>query len=102
MSKMDEQAVALLREQASHGDSKAAEVLALLDGPVTITIEGRTFEVSKDGDQYVLTGTRGAKYRTLRNRPNPHMLYLFNAKDWTKSAPQVWLTDKNGTLEVAR
>lgn len=68
---------------------------------MTITVEGRSYEVTRDGDQYILTGSRGARYRTLRNLPRPHMLYLINAKDWTKSAPKSWLTDKNGTLEVA-
>jgi hypothetical protein len=68
----------------------------------TITVEGRTYQVAQDGDQYVLTGARGARYRTLRNLPRPHTLYLINAKDWTKSAPRSWLTDKNGKLEVAR
>lgn len=68
---------------------------------MSITIEGRKFEVTKDRDQYVLTGTRGARYRTLRNRPKPHLLYLVNDKDWTMHAPGVWLTDEKGTLEVA-
>jgi len=76
----------------------------------TITIGSRTFEVTRLPDEdvhpssrpgYLLTGVRGARYRTLRNRPEPHMLYLVNAADWTKDAPKAWLTDKNGTLEVA-
>jgi hypothetical protein len=67
-----------------------------------IVIDGRTFKVEQDGDQYILIGARGARYRTLRNRPRPHMLYLFNDKDWSKSAPQAWLTDENGKLEVVR
>lgn len=77
---------------------------------MTITIEGRQYTVTKLPDSevhpsnrpgYQLEGPRGARYRTLRNKPRPHMLYLINAKDWTKSAPKRWLTDKNGTLEVA-
>lgn len=68
---------------------------------MTITVEGRQYEVTRDRDQYLLTGARGARYRTLRNKPNPHMLYLINDKNWLMSAPAAWLTDKNGTLEVA-
>ena len=41
------------------------------------------------GPAYLLTGARGAKYRTLRNRPRPYMLYLVNEKNWTMAAPRV-------------
>jgi hypothetical protein len=76
----------------------------------TIRVEGRTYQVVKlpDADVhesnrpgYLLTGARGARYRTLRNQPRPHLLYLINARDWTRSAPKSWLTDKRGYLEVA-
>lgn len=76
----------------------------------TIIIKGRTFTVEQlpDADVhesnrpgYLLTGARGARYRTMRNQPRPHMLYLVNAKNWTMSAPQCWLTDKSGKLEVS-
>lgn len=65
-----------------------------------ITIEGRRFQVTKDDNGYELTGTAGAKYRTLRLGGSPHLFYLYNAKDWSKSAPAVKLTDENGKLEV--
>lgn len=76
----------------------------------TLRIEGRTYQVEKLPDEdvhessrpgYMLHGPRGARYRTLRNRPRPYMLYLINERDWTRSAPRSWLTDKHGKLEVA-
>lgn len=65
-----------------------------------ITIGGRKYQVAKDDRGYELTGKAGAKYRTIRNRNTPSRMYLYNARDWSKSAPQVWLTDENGKLEV--
>lgn len=66
-----------------------------------ITIEGRKFTVESDGDQYILTGVRGARYRALRTLPEPSRLYLINDKDWLADAPShIWLTDTRGKLEV--
>ena len=76
----------------------------------TIRIGGREYQVEKLPDEdvyeihrpgYMLHGPRGARYRTLRDRPRSHRLYLMNDKGWTRSAPKSWLTDKNGKLEVA-
>lgn len=66
-----------------------------------ITIDGRAFEVTRDGDQYVLTGQRGARYRTLRNR-GKDTFYLVNDIDWKRSTPVVQLTDRTGVLEVSQ
>lgn len=75
----------------------------------TIRIQGRTYQVEQSDEGvhemnrpgYLLTGPRGARYRTLRNSRNRHMLYLMNDRDWTRAAPKAWLTDKSGKLEVA-
>jgi hypothetical protein len=69
-------------------------------GLLAIAIGGREYRVAKDGDGYLLTGARGARYRTLRSLNRPGRLYLYNVRNWTWSAPQVWLTDANGKLEV--
>lgn len=74
-----------------------------------IRIQGRTYQVEQSDEGihemnrpgYLLTGPRGARYRTLRNVKNPHMLYLMNARGWTMGAPKCRLTDKSGKLEVA-
>ena len=65
-----------------------------------ITVEGRRFSVEQDGDKYVLAGVCGAKYRTVRNHHNPSLMFLVNAKSIFKGAPDVWLTDRDGELEI--
>ena len=47
---------------------------------------------------YMITGQRGAVYYTVRNRPNPDLMFLMSAagKCMLKN---VWLTDRSGTLE---
>ena len=66
----------------------------------TITLEGRRFQIEKDPNgNYVLTGVHGARYRTMRNVNTPHLMFLINLRGWTRTAPQGWLTDRNGKLE---
>lgn len=88
----------------------ADKYAALFTEVMTITVEGLQYQVTRRPDAdvhpsnrpgYLLEGPRGAQYVTFRNNPRPYMMYLVNARDWTKSAPKSWLTDKNGTLEVA-
>lgn len=84
-----------------------------------ITIKGRVFtvemlepgpdEAKLDGHDrpvYKLTGKRGADYRTFRNVPNPDRMYLvgFSPGNFTPDplGRDVWLTDRNGVLEVIR
>ncbi len=72
----------------------------------TITVCGREFSVTQDvtsfGEKrYILTGKRGAVYATMRNRNRPEMMFLFSGKGrGLCSLGEVWLTDKNGALEV--
>lgn len=75
-----------------------------------LTINGREFEVTVstmlDPDRrraYELRGKRGASYYTMRNVPNPDLMFVVNVT-FTKSTglEGVWLTDKNGVLEVVR
>lgn len=86
---------------------------------MTITINGREYavEVLPHDDRpsalgrprYRLTGKRGAVYDTLRNRPHPELMFLV-AYHPGKAFPAtvdplgkgLWLTDRNGTLEVSR
>lgn len=49
---------------------------------------------------YELHGPRGAKYGLMRNVPKPHMLFMFNLRGFTKGTPDVWFTDRDGSLEV--
>ena len=73
-----------------------------METEATIRVDGREFTVSTrtspvDGRViYTLHGKRGARYTTLRNVPNPELMLLFG----TRGAPNVWLTDKKGTLEA--
>jgi len=65
----------------------------------TITVRGREYAVTTKGEDYVLTGKRGATYRTMRNKPNPHMMFLVSEKKFTTTTMNdVWLTDKNDKL----
>lgn len=82
----------------------------------TITIKGRTFtvevippdEAMEEGrPAYRLTGPRGASYSTFRNVPNPDLMFLvgFGKSRHGGFTPNplggdVWLTDKDGTLEL--
>lgn len=68
----------------------------------SITIEGRDFTIERSGDGYVLTGVRGARYRTMRNVNSPHLMFLVNAKNWARHAPGVWLSDKSGQLKQVK
>lgn len=72
---------------------------------MTVTIGQTTYTVTETDNKHVpyeLHGPRGAHYGLMRNVPRPHMLFLFNMKNFTKSAPAAWLTDKDGTLKVVR
>ena len=87
--------------------------------PATIKVLGRDYTVStktnerypKEGVIYVLTGARGAKYATVRNKPHPEQMFLVHEGSGASRGRKfgipagfegVWLTDKNGTLEVLR
>ena len=72
-----------------HGEcTECVDAARERDSMETIRIQGRTYQVEQSDEGvhemnrpgYLLTGPRGARYRTLRNSRNPHMLYLFNAR----------------------
>ena len=67
----------------------------------TLLLRGKVFDVSKSGNDYVLTGPRGARYRTMRNVNTPHMMFLVSGRKFTTQTMKgVWLTDKHGDLHV--
>jgi hypothetical protein len=68
----------------------------------TIVVAGREFRVEPAGESYILHGPRGARYRTMRNVPRPHLMFLVNDQSFVRSAPKAWLSDKDGTLKVVR
>ena len=79
----------------------------------TVRINGRDYEVAqRDGSHpldrgtiYSLTGKRGAKYATCRNVNHPEQMFLVHdgrGFGIPHGFEGVWLTDKNGTLEVLR
>jgi DNA mismatch repair ATPase MutL len=66
----------------------------------TIEIQGRTFTIEKQDNDYHLKGVRGAHYRTIRNAHRQNLMFLVNARGIIAKAPEVWLTDKWGKLQV--
>jgi len=76
----------------------------------TITIYNITYTVTADPTAdcgrggYLLTGPRGASYKTNRNVPEPTSMFLVNAKArcYTLPLKNVWLSDKDGTLKVTQ
>jgi len=70
-----------------------------------IRIRGRTFAVTAQnrghGDlHYILTGPRGAIYRTMRNGKTKHRMYLIDARRFGIASTMrgVWLSDEHGVL----
>lgn len=65
-------------------------------------------EVRKDGTVtgYILTGPRGARYRLMRNVPNPHLLFACNDRPGRFGPCRVrgseWFSDQDGTLRALR
>lgn len=80
--------------------------------PDTITIRGREYTVEKvlndrgefkdDRVKYKITGKRGAVYYTMRNVPNPKLMFVVPEKFTVGTMEGVWLTDADGKLEVLR
>lgn len=83
----------------------------------TITVCGRPYVVTvadrQDGKAtgkslfYILTGSRGARYGTLRNVKNPHLMFLVHAGRGfgpvrLGSSDTTWLTDEGGELREVR
>jgi len=71
----------------------------------TLTVLGRRFtvEIAKDSldrTKYILNGTRGARYVTMRNHHQPQIMILTSGMGLARGFEQVRLTDRNGTLEV--
>lgn len=71
-----------------------------------ITIRGAEYKISIGAHKgemptYTLIGKRGAKYYTMRNKPDPKLMFLVRegAKVTGHALDRVWLTDKNGILE---
>ncbi len=76
-----------------------------------ITINGReyTAEVARNDPNgrtvYSLKGIRGAEYFTMRSVAQPTDMFVVSKKllsVTTHGLRDVWLTDRNGTLEVVR
>ncbi len=73
----------------------------------SITINGKTYTVEQSqasGEtRYVLTGKRGAKYGTMRNRKNRSLMFLVDLRGFGIPAgfENVILTDNEGSLTVA-
>lgn len=70
-----------------------------------IIIRGRSYQVHQDTCPeervfYTITGKRGTRWTTLRNVNDPSMLFLVPEKGTSKTMDRVWLTDRNGILEV--
>jgi hypothetical protein len=72
-----------------------------------ITIRGRQYQwevhdekLPGEGPTYVITGKRGHKWWTCRNKPNPDLMFLLPDKGFSKTMDRVWLTDSTGNLEV--
>lgn len=71
----------------------------------TITVGGIEYRVVVTGDEqtpYELHGPRGARYGLMRNVPNPHRLFMFNLRGFTKGTPDWWFTDEDGWLRWTR
>lgn len=76
---------------------------------MTLTIGKRVFVVTQERlhegrPVYELRGPRGAHYFTMRNHWKPELMFLCNGRRCGLAkglAEGVWLTDKNGKLEVA-
>lgn len=72
-----------------------------------IAINGKTYTIetsqASDGTRYILTGKRGAKYGTMRNRKNPSLMFLIDLRGFGIPAgfDGVVLTDADGSLAVA-
>jgi hypothetical protein len=72
----------------------------------TIKIRGSEYQVTskpcqEDGTVYFLEGKRGYRWYTLRNQNYTYMLFLLSENGSNHTMRGVWLTDQNGTLEVA-
>ncbi len=80
----------------------------MLETETTQISIGRTiYEVLQEDDpedsrgpRYILTGPRGAQYATIRTAYDPHRMFLINYKNWVKTSPDAWFTDRNGQLEL--
>lgn len=77
-------------------------------GMETITIRNRQYTVGQqtfkgaNGEpktMWTLTGKRGAVWGTMRN-VNSGLLFCYTGAFQNKTLDRVWLTDKNGKLEV--
>ena len=79
---------------------------------LTILLRGRTYRVvrSESVDRetgevtrdYTLYGKRGARYRTVRNVPTPHMMFLVDDRRFGVSSVMdgVWLSDEHRVLRI--
>lgn len=73
-----------------------------------LTIYGVAYTITADPSMdcgsggYILTGPRGATYKTCRNVPAPTSMFLVNAKPNCHTLPlkNVWLSDNGGRLKV--
>jgi hypothetical protein len=93
-----------------HGSPQRSSTLSIVT-TTTITIRSREYTVETlppdtfdpTRPSYRITGVRGAKYRTMRNRPHPELMFLIREDTSSQGAlKDVWLTDKDGTLREVR
>lgn len=78
----------------------------------TVKLNGRDYSVEKrepteahrkvSGDRpvYVLRGSRGATYLTMRNHRNPNHMFLVNGRSFGVALDGTWLTDEGGQLRA--
>lgn len=81
-----------------------------MSNPTSLSIGRRTFTVttvqktfgSRTELAYELTGSRGAKYCTVRNVNHTDKMFLCTLRGFGVAAGYegLWLTDRNGKLEV--
>lgn len=78
----------------------------------TICIRGREFTITNEtkvvlGREevvYTLNGPKGASYYTMRTRSDLTLMFVCNHRSFgiASTMKGVWITDKNGKLEVVK
>lgn len=75
----------------------------------TLRVNGRDFAVTTEQGEdgrpvYHLRGKRGAHYFTMRNEPNPSLMFVCDARRFgcASTMDGVWLTDEGGELRELR
>jgi hypothetical protein len=72
-------------------------------GARMVRLNGREYRVEVTGEdngrpRYLLTGKRGARYFTMRNVPNPDLLFIVAESIGSAPFRGQWFTDIGGDL----